>query len=144
MDVRINRLSHGLLALGMTTGHKVAVLLNNCLESAMSLLGIPRAGLAYISLNARHSAKEHMDVLNDSETDAVIVGEEFIHLLQPIVPSVPSLKHLIVVGTPQPGRLTYNELVADQPETTPDVDVDYDKDIERIQYTSGTTGRTSP
>jgi len=141
MDVRINRLSHGLLSLGLTTGHKVGVLLNNGLESATSILAIPRSGLTYISLNARHSANEHMDVLNDSETDAVIVGEAFIDNLKPILPSVPSLKHVIVAGKSQPGRLTYDELVADQPETIPDVDVDYDKDIERIQYTSGTTGR---
>jgi long-chain acyl-CoA synthetase len=141
MDARVNRLSHGLLSLGMTTGQKVAVLLNNGLEGATSILAIPRAGLTYVSLNARHSAKEHMDILKDSETDAVIVGEEFIDNLGPILPSVPSLKHVIAVCTPQPGRLTYGELVADQPETTPDVDVDYDKDIERIQYTSGTTGR---
>jgi acyl-CoA synthetase (AMP-forming)/AMP-acid ligase II len=141
MDARINRLSHGLLSLGLTTGHKVGVLLNNGLESALSLLAIPRSGLTYISLNARHTAKEHRDVLNDSETDAVIVGEAFMDNLEPILPSVPSLKHVIVAGTPQPGRLTYDELVADQPETIPEVDVDYDKDIERIQYTSGTTGR---
>jgi long-chain acyl-CoA synthetase len=141
MDARVNRLSHGLLSLGLTTGHKVGVLLNNGLESAISLLAIPRSGLTYISLNARHTAKEHMDVLNDSETDAVIVGEAFIDNLEPILPSVPSLKHVIVAGTPQSGRLTYDELVADQPGTIPEVDVDYDKDIERIQYTSGTTGR---
>ena len=141
MDARVNRLSHGLLSLGLTTGHKVGVLLNNSLESATSLLAIPRSGLTYISLNARHSAKEHMDVLNDSETDAVIVEEAFTDKLELILPSVPSLKHVIVAGTPQPGRLTYDELVTGQPETLPDVDVDYDKDIERIQYTSGTTGR---
>ena len=141
MDARINRLSHGLFSLGLTTGHKVGVLLNNSLESATSLLAIPRAGLTYISLNARHSAKEHMEVLNDSETDAVIIAEAFIDNLEPILPSIPSLKHVIVAGTSKPGRLTYDELVADQPGTIPDVDVDYDKDIERIQYTSGTTGR---
>lgn len=141
MDARINRLSHGLLSLGLTKGNKVAVLMNNSLESATSLFAIPRAGLAYVSLNNRHSAKEHVDVLNDSETDAVIVGEEFIDLLEPVLSSIPSLKHFIVTGRPRPGRLTYDELVADQPETVPDVEVDYDKDIERIQYTSGTTGR---
>jgi long-chain acyl-CoA synthetase len=141
MDVRINRLSHGLLSLGLTTGHKVGVLLNNGLESATSILAIPRAGLTYISLNARHSPNEHKDILNDSETDAVIVGETFINNLAPILSTVPSLKYVIVAGTSQPGRLTYDELVTDQPKTLPDVDVDYDKDIERIQYTSGTTGR---
>ena len=48
---------------------------------------------------------------------------------------------MIVLGTPQPGRLTYDELIADQPVSSPDVEVDEDVDIERLQYTSGTTGR---
>jgi acyl-CoA synthetase (AMP-forming)/AMP-acid ligase II len=140
MDARVNRLSHGLLSLGLTKGDKVAVLLNNSLESATSIFAIPRAGMTYVSLNARHSAREHADVLNDSETDAVIVEEAFQELLEPVLPMVPSLRHVIVVGAPKSGRLTYDELVKDQPETVPDVEVDYDADIERIQYTSGTTG----
>jgi long-chain acyl-CoA synthetase len=141
MDGRINRLSNGLLAMGLTTGCKVAVLLNNSIESAVSLLAVPRAGLIYVSLNARHSPREHAEILNDSESDALIVDEAFLKLLEPALTSVPSLKHVIVVGAPRPDRLSYSELVADQPASAPDVEVDEDADIERLQYTSGTTGR---
>ena len=141
MDAAINRLSNGLLALGLTKGSKVAVLMNNSLECATSLFAIPRAGLTYVSLNARHSAGEHAEVLNDSEADALIVDDGFLDLLEPVLSSVPSLKHVIVVGTPQPGRLTYDELTADQSGDAPGVEVDEDVDIERLQYTSGTTGR---
>jgi acyl-CoA synthetase (AMP-forming)/AMP-acid ligase II len=141
MDMHVNRLSHGLLSLGLAPGHKVAVLLNNSVESAICLLSIPRAGLTYIALNSRHSAREHADILNDAEADAVIVGEEFIDRIEPILPAVSRLKYIILVGGRQKGCLNYDELVADQPQTLPEVDVDDDRDIERIQYTSGTTGR---
>ncbi|UCG07239.1 MAG: AMP-binding protein [Desulfobacterales bacterium] len=141
MDKRVNRLSHGLLSLNLASGKKVAVLLNNSLESAICLLSIPRAGLTYIALNARHSPREHADILNDSEADALIVGNEFIDQIEPILPSVSRLRHVILVGGGRADCLNYEELVADQPETLPEVDVDYDRDIERIQYTSGTTGR---
>jgi len=141
MDAAINRLSNGLLALGLTKGSKVAVLMNNSLESATSLFAIPRAGMTYVSLNARHSAREHAEVLNDSEADALIVDESFTVLIKPVLPSVLTLKHVIVVGRPQPGRLTYEELTADQSGDASDVEVDEDEDIERLQYTSGTTGR---
>ena len=141
IDARINCLSNGLLSLGLTTGHKVAVLLNNGLESAISLLAVPRAGLTYISLNTRHSSGEHAAILNDSEADAIIVGQEFLEKIKPVLTSVPSLKHIIVVGQAEGDRLRYEELIANQSETKPNVDVDYDNDIERIQYTSGTTGR---
>jgi acyl-CoA synthetase (AMP-forming)/AMP-acid ligase II len=140
MDLRVNRLSNGLLSLGLAPGHKVAVLLNNSVESAICLLSIPRAGLTYIALNSRHSAREHADILNNAEADAVIVGEEFVDRIEPILPTVSRLKHVILVGGRHTDCLNYEELVADQPETLPEVDVDDDRDIERIQYTSGTTG----
>ena len=141
MDAGINRLGNGLLALGLTRGSKVAVLLNNGVESATALFAVPRAGLTYVSLNARHSPREHAEILNDSEADALIIDGPFLELLEPVLSSVPSLKHVIVVGAPRPGRFTYSKLVADQPDSTPGVEVNEDLDIERLQYTSGTTGR---
>ena len=141
IDGCVNRLSNGLLSLGLTNGHKVAVLLNNGLESAISLLAVPRAGLTYISLNTRHAAGEHAAILNDSEADAIIVGEQFIEKIEPVLSLVPSLKHIIAVGQAKGDGLMYEKLIANQSEENPDVDVDYDNDIERIQYTSGTTGK---
>jgi len=141
MDAGINRLSNGLLALGLTKGSKVAVLMNNSLESATSLFAIPRAGMTYVSLNARHSAREQAEVLNDSEADALIVDESFTDLIKPVLPSLLTLKQVIVLGRPRTDRLTYDELIADQSSDVPDVEVDEDVDIERLQYTSGTTGR---
>jgi len=141
MDAQVNRLCHGLLSLGLKRGHKVAALLNNGIESAVSILGIPRAGLTYVTLNIRNSPREQAEILNDSETDALILGEEFIDSMEPVLGSVPTLKHVIVVGPSLPGRLSYEKLVKGQPSTLPDADVDYGVDIERIHYTAGTTGR---
>ncbi|MBW1712619.1 MAG: AMP-binding protein, partial [Deltaproteobacteria bacterium] len=140
-DAAINRLTHGLLSLGLRTGHKVAVLMDNCPEAAFSIFAIPRAGLTYVTLNSRHSAREHLEILNDAEVDALIVGQEYLDLIQPVVGRVSSLKHLITLGPEPPGWLGYQTLTAGQPETWPQVEVDPDKDIERIHYTSGTTGR---
>jgi long-chain acyl-CoA synthetase len=141
MDGCINRLSNGLLAMGLTKGCKVAVLLNNSIESATSLLAVPRAGLTYVSLNARHSPREHAEILNDSEADALILDETFTDLLAPVLPSLLALKHVIIVGRPQPGRLTYDQITADQSGDPPGIEIDENEDIERLQYTSGTTGR---
>ena len=140
-DACVNRLSNGLLGLGLTTGHKVAVLLSNGLESAISLLAVPRAGLTYISLNTRHSPGEHAAILNDSEPEALIVGAEFSGKIKPVLSSVSSLKHFIAVGQAPGGWLTYEALTAGQSGLKPAADVDEANDIERIQYTSGTTGK---
>jgi acyl-CoA synthetase (AMP-forming)/AMP-acid ligase II len=140
-DAAVNRLSNGLLSLGLRTGHKVAVLMGNSAEAAFSIFAIPRAGLTYVTLNARHSTREHLKVLNDAEVDAIIVGQEFIDLIEPVVDQAASLKHLIVAGDRRCGWMSYQALTADQPETRPEIEVDPEKDIERIHYTSGTTGR---
>ena len=141
MDALINRLSHGLRSLGLLTGHRVAVLMNNSVEAAVSILAVPRAGLTYVALNARHSAREHAEILLDAECDAVLVGEDYADLLGPVLSSVPSLKHKIVVGSSRPGFHAFEDVMNHQPETPPDVNVDDDRNIERLQYTSGTTGK---
>jgi len=140
-DAAVNRLSNGLLSLGLRTGHKVAVLMGNSAEAAFSIFAIPRAGLTYVTLNARHSTREHLEVLNDAGVDAIIVGQEFIDLIEPVVDQAANLKHLIVVGHIRSGWMSYQSLTAGQPETRPEIEVDPEVDIERIHYTSGTTGR---
>ncbi len=140
VDARINRLSHGLLSLGLHPGHKVGILLNNSLESVEGIFGIPRAGLAVVALNARHSAAENAYILNDSESDAVIVGQDLWGKLSPALKEIPRVKHVIVVGDRIEGYHNYAELCDGRFETAPDIRVHPD-DIDRIQYTSGTTGR---
>ncbi len=141
MDALINRIANGLLSIGLTTGHKVAILMNNSIESAACVFAIPRAGLVYVSLNTRHSANEDLQILKDAEIDAIILHEAYISVLESVFPLVPTLKHTIIVGKSQSDRMTFSEVIDGQPETIPDVTIDEDNDIARIQYTSGTTGR---
>jgi acyl-CoA synthetase (AMP-forming)/AMP-acid ligase II len=141
VDARINALSNGLLSLGLTTGQKVAVLLNNSIESVITLFGVPRSGLTYISLNARHSPQEHAAILNDSGADTLIIGEEFTRDIKSAMGLVSGVKHVLVAGRAERDWLSLEEIIAKQPTARPDIDVDYKNDIERIQYTSGTTGK---
>lgn len=141
MDAHINRLSHGLLGLGLRTGHKVAILSGNCLEAAVAIFAIPRAGLTYVTLNARHSPQEHLAVIDDAEVDALLVAEEHLPAVTPVLDRARSLRHIVVIGSDAPGRLTYDALTRGLATTPPEVEVDPRRDIERIHYTSGTTGR---
>ena len=141
MDACINRLSHGLLSLGLTTGHKVAILADNSIEAAAAIFAIPRAGLTYVTLNARHSPQEHLAVINDAEVDAVLLAAEYLPSVEPIIRQARSLKHIIVIGRSDSGHSSYEDLTSGRPENPPDVEVDPLRDIERIHYTSGTTGR---
>lgn len=140
LNARSNQLGNALLSLGLKTGQKVAVLMNNCVELVESLSGIPKSGLALVPLNARQSGQEQAYILNDSEAEALIVGENLFPVIDPILTAVPRLKHIVIVGGDRRGGLNYQDLVGKQPETEPKVEIDED-DIDRIHYTSGTTGK---
>ncbi|MFH2131134.1 MAG: AMP-binding protein, partial [bacterium] len=118
-----------------------AILLQNCVEAVTAPFAVIRAGMCMVALNFRHSAREHAAILVDAEVDALIVGETFIDSLAPLLPSIRSLRQVIVVGQTRPGCLTYQGLLSGQSDRRPEVKVDYDTDIVRIQYTSGTSGK---
>jgi long-chain acyl-CoA synthetase len=139
LNARSNKLGNALLSLGLQKGQKVAVLQNNSLELVESLSGIPKVGLAVVPLNARQSGQEQAYILNDSEADALIVGANLFPVIDPVLSTVPRLKQIIVVGGAK-GGLDYHNLVDQQPETLPEIEVD-EEDIDRIHYTSGTTGK---
>jgi acyl-CoA synthetase (AMP-forming)/AMP-acid ligase II len=143
MIARSGRLCNGLLSIGLRQGHKAAVLLNNSVETLDCQGGIGRVGLTVVPLNPRHSSQEHAYVLNNSEVDAVILSADFLDLISPILPSAEKVKHVIVIGArggePE-GMIPYEKLIEGQPETAPLLETDDDQ-IDRIQYTSGTTGR---
>jgi acyl-CoA synthetase (AMP-forming)/AMP-acid ligase II len=143
MVARSGRLSNGLLSVGIRPGQKVAVLLNNSVETLDCMNGLAMTGLTVIPLNPRHSAQEHEFVLNDSGANAVVLSANFIDLMTPVVNTVEQVKKVIVIGAKghEPrGMLSYEDLIKGQPETVPDLEIDMDG-IDRIQYTSGTTGR---
>lgn len=133
IDVRANRLAHALIGLGLAPGARVAVLLNNSVASLETVIGVAKAGLVFVALNARHAAPEHAAILADCGASAVIAGPEFAAL----APVLGSHGPLIGLGW---GDLRYDELLAAQPGHPPCIRVDEDA-LVRIAYTSGTTGR---
>lgn len=140
LNARSNKLGNALLSLGLKTGQKVAVLMNNGLELVESLSGIPKIGLALVPLNARQSGQEQAYILNDSEADALIVGDNLWPVIEPVLSEIPLLQQIIVVGGVRNNTWNYEDLVERQPGKLPVIEVDED-DIDRIHYTSGTTGK---
>ncbi|MCB1394731.1 MAG: AMP-binding protein, partial [Rhodobacteraceae bacterium] len=76
IDEGSNRLANALRGFGLASGDRVAVLLNNCVQSVETVFGVTKAGLTYVALNARHTAAEHGDILNDSGASVLIAGPE--------------------------------------------------------------------
>jgi long-chain acyl-CoA synthetase len=143
MLARSGKVANGLRSIGLRQGQKMAILLGNRIDTLDCQGGIGRVGLTTIPLNPRHSAQEHQYILNNAEADAIILSAEHIDLISPILSSVETLKHVVVMGAkggePE-GMVAYEKLVEGQPESAPPSDAG-DDHIDRIQYTSGTTGK---
>jgi long-chain acyl-CoA synthetase len=139
-ETRANRVANGLLRLGLQPGERLAVLLNNCMDSVISVFATEKAAQTYVALNSRHTLLEHAGILNDAQASTVILGPEFAALAAPLREQVSSLRHVIAVGFSAPGTIAYESLLESGSERAPDVLIDADHLI-RIAYTSGTTGR---
>ena len=133
IDARANRLAHALIGLGLEPGARVAVLLNNSVASLETVIGVAKAGLVFVALNARHAAPEQAAILADCGAAAVIAGPEF----EALAPVLRGSGPLIGLGW---GDLRYDDLLDAQPDHAPRIPVDEDS-LVRIAYTSGTTGQ---
>ena len=140
IETRTNRFANALLELGLAPGERFAVLLNNCVDSVISVFGAEKAAQTYVALNARHTLLEHAGILNDAQASTVVLGPEFAGLADQLRPLVPTLRHVIGVGFSAQSTLEYEGLLSAASARAPGVLIDAEH-IGRIGYTSGTTGK---
>src|SRR6185295_17729902 len=76
LEQRANRLARHLRASGMQRGSRVAMLLPRSTDVYVALLGILKAGAAYVPLDPDHPAERTAYVLENSEAAALITMEE--------------------------------------------------------------------
>ncbi|MHB1420894.1 MAG: class I adenylate-forming enzyme family protein [Bacillota bacterium] len=140
LNKRVNRLSNTFLAMGLQKGEKLAFLLNNCTQLCEILWACAKMGIVAVPLNFRFRSAEIDYVTNDSDSVALIYGEEFLPLIDPIRSSLKNIAadRYIVVGSSGPDSV-YEDLLATSSEAEPVVEVS-EEDPWYIGYTSGTTG----
>lgn len=142
IDDAANRLANALIGLGLQVEDRVAVLLNNCVQSVETVFGVTKAGTAYVALNARHTPIEHADVLNDSGATVLIAGPEHKAAAIEAAALSPCVKYVMGLDWDDypEGTLSYEASLAAAPATEPMVELD-ENSLMRILYTSGTTGK---
>jgi acyl-CoA synthetase (AMP-forming)/AMP-acid ligase II len=140
IERRSNQLANALVGLGLGAGERVAVLLNNSVESIESQFGAEKAAQGYVALNVRHTLAEHAAILNDAQAAVLIAGPEFREVALQVRAMVPTLRHVIGVGWHDAGVLAYGALLGCASDRAPRLKVRADL-LLRIAYTSGTTGQ---
>jgi len=144
IESRSNRFAQALIALGLQPGERLAVLLENSVESLDSLFGAEKAALTYVALNARHTLAEHLDILADAQASAVLVGPQFGELAQAFAAAagarLPELRCVLGLGLQAPHAVDFSAAIAAAPAQAPAIEIGPEH-LMRIAYTSGTTGR---
>ncbi|PLX40836.1 MAG: long-chain fatty acid--CoA ligase [Deltaproteobacteria bacterium] len=139
---RCNRFANALLGLGLKKGDRVAFIAHNSLEWMEFYGATAKAGLVAVPIMFRLAPKEYQYILENSETAAFLVADDFISGADSIRDKLPCVSKWIHVGegkAPE-GYIAYEELMENGSPEEPPIEVSPD-DIWTITYTSGTTGR---
>ncbi|MGD2055073.1 MAG: AMP-binding protein [Gammaproteobacteria bacterium] len=81
--------------LALDKGTKVAVMMPNLLQNPVAIFGILRAGMVVVNTNPLYTARELKHQLNDSGAEAIIIVENFCHILEDVIEQTP-VKHVII------------------------------------------------
>jgi long-chain acyl-CoA synthetase len=132
----VNRISHGLRAVGVHAGDRVAAILPNRTEYLALMLATSQIGVQLVPINWHLTAAEVVHIVTDSGAGTIIADARFADVAR-------SAADDAQIGADRrfglPGFGTFAdlaELIGDQPETLPD-----DRQVgQNMVYTSGTSG----
>jgi long-chain acyl-CoA synthetase len=82
---------------GLVKGARVAVMMPNCLQYPICIFGVLRAGYIVVNVNPLYTPRELEHQLKDSGAEAIVVLENFAHVLQQVVGRT-SVKHVVVAA----------------------------------------------
>ena len=141
-DRRANALAHGLLALGLQKGDRVALLAYNCIEWMEIYVALARAGLVAVPLNFRLAPQEIAYILVHSEARAVIAGHDLCNSVDAIRGDLAIAPGCYVqLGAPAIEGWTGYETLMQQATSETAFEPVHPDDTCALMYTSGTTGR---
>jgi len=139
-DAATNRIANALVASGLSSGDRFAVLAKNCLEYLLIYYAASKAGVVPVPLNYRLAPPEWSYILNDSGARLLIARGEFIAPVDTLRGEIPRVERWIAMAGEAPGWESWDEFLAEATTERPGREVTRDMDLYQM-YTSGTTGR---
>jgi acyl-CoA synthetase (AMP-forming)/AMP-acid ligase II len=140
MTPRVLRIAQALSKLGVQRGEKVAFMFHNTPEFIEINAAIQVAGGVPSPMNYRFMPREVQYQAQHSDARVMIYDSIWAETVEPALPDVPNLEHLVCRGPcGLDGALDYEEFVASGEETDPGVATE-PEDVAVMIYTGGTTG----
>jgi acyl-CoA synthetase (AMP-forming)/AMP-acid ligase II len=98
INERANRVAVLLQAQGIERGDRVAIFLDNSVESVISLFGILKADAVFLMLSPQLKTRKLIYILNDCKARGLIIHTDKLDIISGHFDSVPSVKCVVVVG----------------------------------------------
>ena len=150
IDEKANQVAHALRNQGIQRGDRVAIFLDNSVESVVSLFGILKADAVFLMLSSLLKPAKLGYILNNCRVKMMISEDRKLNAASDVFPSIPSLKSVISVGSQSAISsssevhfqiLPWSEIDALPPDSRhkpPTRNIDLD--LATVIYTSGSTG----
>lgn len=149
IDEKSNKVAVSLQHQGVQRGDRVAIFLDNSIESVVSLFGVLKADAVFLMLSSLLKPTKLGYILNNCQAKALITHVNKLNIISGTIQSVPSLKFIVFAGKKE------KIPTIDTPKATSWNDIDgltspnalrfasyrnIDLDLATIIYTSGSTG----
>ncbi|NVM55048.1 MAG: AMP-binding protein [Candidatus Helarchaeota archaeon] len=140
-----NRISNGLLNLGLRRGDGIALMENNSPEFLLVFLSSFKIGTYTVLVNTGLKGDGLKYIINHSDAKAVIINHEYLKTILEIKDQLENIKHFIVDLNEAPndfelpeGMISLQEVMQASDE---EIDVEISlEDLSVLMYTAGTTG----
>lgn len=136
---RVNKLIHGLQALGIQKGEVIGILSWNRLEYPEVFGAAMKGGFVLAHFNPRLQAEELVHVINDAQPRALFIGPELVEIVERINERLPKIELFLTFGDVGGRMMGYREMVESQSKEELEPR-GREEDPLTIFYTSGTTG----
>ena len=133
------RVAGALAAIGLRREERLAMLVLDQIEFPAIFWGALKAGVVPVPLNTLLAAPVYAAILADARARALVVSDALWDVVSPILPDLPDLETVIVIGSDRPGARTYEAFLDGGAPVSAPVDVSDDEAAFWL-YSSGSTG----
>ena len=138
---RVNRLANALIAAGIEPGDRVATVLHNGSEMALTVYACAKIGAVFTPLNFRLPAGEIEYIVTDAAADLLVFEAATREAVEGARPALETVDEYVSIDDDVPAFASdFYALLESGATERPDVRVTED-DVYAFIYTSGTTGR---
>ena len=101
---RANRVACGFQSLGIETGDKVAIMMDNSPEYIFLMYGLPKIGAVQVPFNTAHKGNILTHMLTLSNTRAIVVGSRYLDHVERVLAGTPKLQMVVILDDGSQGK----------------------------------------